>query len=78
MCSTVTADDFNTIHHELGHVQYYIQYQNLSIFFKQGANPAFHEALGDAISLSVYTPEHLFKIGITDEVIASRGLFDAV
>ena len=73
MCTYISADDFYTIHHELGHIQYYIEYQNQSMYFKAGANPAFHEALGDAIALSVVTPEHLHKIGITDDIIASRG-----
>ena len=40
-----------------------IQFENLSqpIIFRTGANPGFHEAVGDTIALSVNTPEHLHK-----------------
>ena len=31
------------------------------IIFRTGANPGFHEAVGDTIALSVNTPEHLYK-----------------
>ena len=33
----------------------------------------FHEAVGDAIALSVTTPEHLHKIGLLDELISNTG-----
>ncbi|KRF98312.1 uncharacterized protein Dwil_GK15020 [Drosophila willistoni] len=32
--------------------------------FRNGANPAFHQAVGDAISLSVSTPKHLQTLGL--------------
>ena len=43
--------------------QDHIQFKNLSqpIIFRTGANPGFHEAVGDTIALSVNTPEHLYK-----------------
>ena len=37
------------------------------MFFREGANAAFHEAVGDTIALMVKTPEHLRKIGLLDE-----------
>lgn len=57
-------DQFFTAHHELGHIQYYLQYQNLPQVYREGANPGFHEAVGDVLSLSVSTPKHLKKIGL--------------
>ena len=39
MCTEITEDDFDTIHHEMGHIQYYIQYKEKPIPFKTGANP---------------------------------------
>ncbi|CAH1994103.1 unnamed protein product [Acanthoscelides obtectus] len=62
MCTDVTFEDFRTIHHEMGHIQYYLQYKHLSHTFREGANPAFHEAVGDTMALSVSTPTHLKKI----------------
>lgn len=32
------------------------------------ANPGFHEAVGDVLSLSVSTPKHLKKIGLLTAV----------
>ncbi|MCL4121824.1 UNVERIFIED_CONTAM: hypothetical protein GTU68_063713 [Idotea baltica] len=64
LCTDVKMDDFFTIHHELGHVQYFMQYKNLPYIFRFGGNPGFHEAIGDVLSLSVSTPKHLEKIGL--------------
>lgn len=33
---------------------------------RKGANPGFHEAIGDTIALSVANPRHLVKIGLLD------------
>ncbi|UYV61414.1 hypothetical protein LAZ67_1004769 [Cordylochernes scorpioides] len=33
-----------------------------------GANPSFHEAIGEVLELSVFTPKHLHKIGFLDKV----------
>ena len=43
MCTKVTAEDFVTVNHEMGHIQYYMRYRNQSYFFRNGANPGFHE-----------------------------------
>lgn len=64
MCTRVTQSDLITVHHELGHVQYYLQYQNLPFGYRDGANPGFHEAVGDVLALSVSTPKHLKRIGL--------------
>ncbi|CAM6031530.1 unnamed protein product, partial [Sphagnum compactum] len=66
-CTRVNMDFFFTTHHELGHIQYYLQYQHLPYVYRDGANPGFHEAVGDVLSLSVSTPKHLQKIGLLKE-----------
>ncbi|NXE25143.1 ACE enzyme, partial [Ardeotis kori] len=63
-CTTVTMEQLFTVHHEMGHVQYFLQYMDQPISFRDGANPGFHEAIGDVMSLSVSTPSHLKKIGL--------------
>ncbi|XP_034098213.1 angiotensin-converting enzyme-like [Drosophila albomicans] len=63
-CTTVTQSQFFTVHHEQGHIQYYLQYQHQPFVYRGGANPGFHEAVGDVLSLSVSTPRHLEKIGL--------------
>lgn len=57
-------DDFFTVHHELGHIQYFLQYEDQPIMYREGTNPGFHEAVGDVLALSVSTPKHLEKIGL--------------
>ncbi len=67
MCTKVNADDFRTVHHELGHNYYQRAYQDQSVLFQTGANGGFHEAIGDMISLSI-TPTYLKQVGLIDEV----------
>jgi peptidyl-dipeptidase A len=66
MCTKVNAEDFSTVHHELGHNFYQRAYKNQPVFYQGGANDGFHEAIGDMIALSI-TPEYLVKIGLLDE-----------
>jgi peptidyl-dipeptidase A len=66
MCIDQTAEDFSTIHHELGHNYYQRAYNRLPTIFRDSANDGFHEALGDVLALSV-TPEYLVKIGLLDK-----------
>ena len=63
MCIDPTAEDFTTIHHELGHNFYQRAYMKQPVIFRDSANDGFHEAIGDTIALSV-TPEYLVKIGL--------------
>ena len=66
MCIDATEEDFSTIHHELGHNIYQRAYKDQPVIFRDSANQAFHEAIGDTIALSV-TPEYLVKIGLLDK-----------
>jgi peptidyl-dipeptidase A len=63
MCIDRTAEDFTTIHHELGHNYYQRAYKAQPVLFRDSANDGFHEAIGDTVALSV-TPEYLVKIGL--------------
>jgi peptidyl-dipeptidase A len=67
MCIEITDEDFATVHHELGHNYYQMAYAPQPPLYQNGANDGFHEAIGDAIALSV-TPEYLKKIGLIDRV----------
>ena len=66
-----------TTHHELGHIQYYLQYWDLPVEYRTGANPGFHEAMGDTLSLSVNTPQHLEKIGLLQSYVNDEGVFSS-
>ena len=66
MCTRINADDFVTVHHELGHNFYQRAYNEQPFLFQNGAHDGFHEAIGDFIALSV-TPEYLVQIELLDE-----------
>ena len=72
MCIEVTEDDFHTVHHELGHVFYYLAYRQQPFLFKESANDAFHEAIGDTVALSI-TPSYLKAIDLIDAVPPASG-----
>jgi peptidyl-dipeptidase A len=63
MCTEITGEDFQTIHHELGHNYYQRAYSRQPFLFRESAHDGFHEAVGDTIGLSV-TPEYLVRIGL--------------
>lgn len=67
MCIQKTGEDFNVIHHELGHNFYQRAYQNQPVYYQGSANDGFHEAIGDTIALSV-TPKYLKEIGLIDAI----------
>ncbi len=66
MCIEQKAEDFITIHHELGHNFYQRAYNTQPFLFRDSANDGFHEAIGDTIALSV-TPAYLVKVGLLDQ-----------
>lgn len=65
MCIKINSNDFITVHHELGHNYYQRAYNKQSYLHLNGANDGFHEAIGDAIALSI-TPDYLVQIGLLD------------
>ncbi|XP_011707597.1 PREDICTED: LOW QUALITY PROTEIN: angiotensin-converting enzyme-like [Wasmannia auropunctata] len=70
-CTRVNMEDLMTAHHEMGHIEYYLQYKDQPTIFKEGANPGFHEAVGDVISLSAPIPRHL-KVGLLQDDTTDR------
>jgi len=67
-CITVTADDFYTVHHELGHNMYQRAYTAQPYLFQAGANDGFHEAIGDFAGLNALTPDYLKRLGLIDRI----------
>ncbi|KAH8305471.1 hypothetical protein KR018_009427, partial [Drosophila ironensis] len=66
MCTEVDNHYFYVVHHELGHIQYYLQYEHQPAVFRGAPNPGFHEAVGDVIALSVMSAKHLKTIGLVE------------
>ncbi|MBI1738145.1 MAG: M2 family metallopeptidase [Acidobacteria bacterium] len=72
MCIEITEEDFQTIHHELGHNFYQRAYNKQPVLFQDSANDGFHEAVGDSVALSI-TPEYLKQIGLIEKVPGVEG-----
>jgi peptidyl-dipeptidase A len=70
-CVEVNEEQLGTLHHELGHIYYYLMYKDQPSTFKGGAHDGFHEAIGDTIVLSM-TPGYLKEKGLIDEVVESE------
>jgi len=67
MCTVVNQEYFETVHHEMGHTEYFMAYRDQPTIFRNGANSGFHEAIGDTIALSAMTPTHYKNIGFIDD-----------
>ena len=39
MCTEVNMEEMITIHHEMGHIQYFLQYKDQPVVYRDGANP---------------------------------------
>jgi len=63
MCIEPNEEELTTIYHELGHVYYFMYYFEQPLSFQTGAHDGFHEAIGDAITLSM-TPAYLESVGL--------------
>jgi len=68
-CTRVNQDDFVTVNHEMGHVQYFLQYKHLPHLYRTGANPGFHEGVADILSLAVGTATYFQKLGLLGDDI---------
>ncbi len=57
---------FETSHHELGHVYYFLAYSRPQVphVLREGLNRAFHEALGDLISIAARQEPYLRQTGL--------------
>ncbi|KAF6203797.1 hypothetical protein GE061_002132 [Apolygus lucorum] len=64
MCTRVNMKDLMTVHHEMTHIQYFLEYRNRPKVFRDGANPGFHEAVSDAVALCAGSPKHLSTLGL--------------
>ena len=71
MCIQITEEELGVVHHELGHNYYFHYYYDKPMLFQQGANDGFHEAVGDAIALSI-TPDYLSQIGLISKVASNE------
>ncbi|MCH8904670.1 MAG: M2 family metallopeptidase [Bacteroidetes bacterium] len=60
---------YETSHHELGHIYYYLTYANedVPILLRGGANRGFHEAFGSMMGLAAMQKPFLAELGLLPE-----------
>jgi peptidyl-dipeptidase A len=60
---------FYTAHHELGHGYYFLAYTRPEVppLLRLGANPAFHEGIGEQIALAAGQTPYLKSVGVLPE-----------
>lgn len=68
LCGQPTWDTFLTLHHEMGHIHYYMSYHHQPPIFRDGANPSFHESIGDCINYGIQSPAFLRRFGIESKL----------
>lgn len=68
MSVEATADYYETIHHELGHIYYYQAYTNPDVppLLRGGANRGYHEAIGSLLGLAAMQKPFLAEKGLVD------------
>ncbi len=59
---------YETTHHELGHIYYYLTYTNpdVPVLLRGGANRAYHEAMGSLMGLAATQKPFLAGLGLVD------------
>lgn len=72
----MNIEDLLSVFHQMGHIQYFLQYRNLSMVFRSGANPAFEEAVGSVITLSAFSHKHLLNRGLLSHQHQDTGDWD--
>ena len=63
------AEWFGAAHHELGHIYYFLSYDRPEVpyLLREGANRAFHEAVGELAKLASEETPYLVKVGVMPE-----------
>ncbi|NEM98972.1 M2 family metallopeptidase [Pontibacter burrus] len=63
------AEWYETTHHELGHIYYYITYTNpdVPVLLRGGANRAYHEAIGSLMGLAAMQKPFLAELQLIDK-----------
>lgn len=64
-----TAEWYETTHHELGHIYYYLAYNRpgVPLLLRRGANRGFHEAIGSLLGFAAMQSPFLKDVGLLPE-----------
>jgi peptidyl-dipeptidase A len=64
---------YETTHHELGHIYYYLSYTRPEVppLLRRGANRAYHEAVGSLMGLAAMQPRFVEAVGLAGDSAAA-------
>ncbi|MCC9135213.1 M2 family metallopeptidase [Pontibacter silvestris] len=67
---------YETTHHELGHIYYYMTYTNpdVPVLLRGGANRAYHEAMGSLMGLAAMQKPFLIELNLIDKNAETDGV----
>nr|CAH7723650.1 unnamed protein product [Callosobruchus chinensis] len=63
-CLKADREGFEALHHWMGHIQYFLQYQSLDIKMRSAASDALFDAVGGALSIAALSLKHLKRLGL--------------
>lgn len=71
MSVEANAHWYETTHHELGHIYYYLSYSRPEVpyILREGANRAYHEALGTMFGMAAMQEPFLEGLGLVDSTV---------
>lgn len=66
MSIVANSEWYETTHHELGHIYYYLCYTNpdVPVLLRKGANRGFHEAIGSLLGLAAMQKPYMQHLGL--------------
>ncbi|XP_042907536.2 angiotensin-converting enzyme [Parasteatoda tepidariorum] len=64
MCGSVNEETLRQAVHEMGHIRYYMAYHHQPMLYRNGANSAFHEAVGETFVYASQNPHCLTTLGL--------------
>ena len=69
MCTGNVSSSYywKVAHHEMGHLMYYRAYRDQPDIYRNPANAALDEAIGDTIAMSSLTLRHMQQLGFTND-----------
>lgn len=69
MCTGNVSSSYywRVAHHEMGHLVYYMAYKGQPDIYRNPANAALDEAVGDTIAMSSLTFDHMRRLGFTQD-----------
>ncbi len=68
MCTEITHADLVTVHHEMGHIVYFMEYRDQPFIYRDSANPGKRTLVLDSLRLIWSDGQILFHVGFHEAI----------